>query len=558
MKEPLFKYQSEISWMWTHSDYCNLIDGPKDGDIRLNLKMKNKPYWKKKQKVYLDGEDMVKIYYGDQTKSVFIERVTVVVEEKENSVGFKLYHYSKGRRVGSQYFGVTRNVYYVTYNKKYGNFYSGVISSSKKKQRGKRIRTNNWSDIQSTLTHYVNMINEVALNTSNNQDLDTKHGWTVFYKGLGVFIHSIFGEPYRPLKTWNLSHAIEDLFSFYMKRNGVSLPDGFKKFMTSPMNKSKLVKHKSIVDYFMSMHDLKGKKIRKLLNEDKNLNWAMMIELFQILGVDYFNQLSFTYVSQYQRDSHYHVTPLNIPLNNTEKRNIVNVLNEYVETEDRSNNWNTIEESAHSIMDDHIRFRTQLNDYGETVRIRAKDLYEFKREHDEWVNLLETYKNGYIQRTYSDMMKKELEEFIVGPHLDYYPVLLTNSDEYNGESSHQKNCVRTYVEHPNCFIISIREGSPQGKERATVEYRYFKGSYPKNVQSLGRFNDSLSTNWNFVLEEMNNRVKRLSEKRVIVYPKMVKTFGNGNEVNRQSYWDKKRLVWDNDKDYNETVFDLFF
>ena len=82
-----------------------------------------------------------------------------------------------------------------------------------------------------------------------------------------------------------------------------------------------------------------------------------------------------------------------------------------------------------------------------------------------------SYKHGIIERNYPEMMVKELQEIIMGPHMDYYPVLLRDSDDYNEESGHQKNCVRTYVERPDCFIISIREGSRNGKERATVEFQ---------------------------------------------------------------------------------------
>jgi hypothetical protein len=137
-------------------------------------------------------------------------------------------------------------------------------------------------------------------------------------------------------------------------------------------------------------------------------------------------------------------------------------------------------------------------------------------------------------------------------------VLLTNTEQYNEESAHQNNCVRTYIEQANCFIISLREGSVNSKERATVEFRYFKGSTPLNVQALGRFNETLNSNWNYALEEIGNRIKRLSDARVIELPKMKKEFPNGKIIHRQSYWDKKRLVWDNNEDVKDDIFDFYF
>ena len=56
----------------------------------------------------------------------------------------------------------------------------------------------------------------------------------------------------------------------------------------------------------------------------------------------------------------------------------------------------------------------------------------------------------------------------------YYPVLLRKSMDYEKESQHQRNCVRSYSERPDCLIFSIRKGSIDGDERITVEYQYIK------------------------------------------------------------------------------------
>ena len=76
------------------------------------------------------------------------------------------------------------------------------------------------------------------------------------------------------------------------------------------------------------------------------------------------------------------------------------------------------------------------------------------------------------------------------------------------------------------------------------------------VQSLGKFNESLHRKWNITLEELKNRIHKLWEQNVIVYPSMTKDYPNGMSIERKAVWEEtelyssgglkdKRLVWDN-------------
>ena len=559
--ETHFKYQDQTSWMWTFNNECSIDDATNniqdDFGFRYNGPSSKKPLWLKKQKVILKSDEDIKEYYGDQTKSVFIERATLVVEEKENSIAIKLYNFSKGRKVGTSYFGVTQQLSYVTYNKKYKNFYSGVRVRGKKKVKGGSIKVNKWNDITSILSHMVQVVNEISLSGTDSMWLDTKHGWQQLRSAVNIFNEKL-----------GVSHKFDDiqklvdcLFLFYYKENGFKLPDGPFKFMNVPLSKAKLKKTDSVVDAFMKIYGYRGKKVRGILNSPNEVDYYTLNYLYNMLGVDFFNKLDLTFTfttAQATRNmgmgirSYYE----DCGLNNSEKSAIVDLCNDYVK-KTQGTSIISVEHSLVSLLRDHLRFKNNLKEFDVDVKFKARTKEEFNREHDEWTNTLDSYKHGIIERNYPEMMVKELQEIIMGPHMDYYPVLLRNSDDYNEESGHQKNCVRTYIERPDCFIISIREGSRNGKERATIEFRYTKGSHPTNVQSLGRFNELLSTNWNYVLEEIQNRVKRLSELRVIEVPKMKKTFPNGKEVTRQAYWNKKMLVWDNTDGAKDDFFDFF-
>lgn len=557
--ETHFKFQDQTAWMWTFNNECSIEESPnniqKDWGFRYNGPSRKKPLWVKKQKVILKSDEDIKEYYGDQTKSVFIERVTLVVEEKENSIAIKLYNFSKGRKVETTYYGVTQELSYITYNKKYKNFYSGVRVRGKKKSKGSSIKVNNWDNIISILSHIVQVVNGISLAGTDSMLLDTKYGWQQLRSAINIFNEKL-----------GISHKFDDItkqgdnmFLFYNKENSFKLPDGPFKFMWVRLSKDKLKKTDSVVDAFMKQYSYRGKKVRSILNSPDEVDYYTLNYLYCILGVDFFNKLNLTFTYESAQASRNVGTIRDYDdygLNNSEKNAIVDFCNDYVKKTEGTSVI-SVEHTLVSLLRDHLRFKNNLKEFDVDVKFKARTKEEFNREHDEWTNTLDSYKNGIIERNYPEMMVKELQEIIMGPHMDYYPVLLRNSDDYNEESGHQKNCVRTYIERPDCFIISIREGSRNGKERATIEFRYSKGGHPTNVQALGRFNELLSSNWNYVLEEIQNRVKRLSDARVIEVPKMKKTFSNGKEVKRQSYWNKKVLMWDNTDGTKDDFFDFF-
>jgi hypothetical protein len=159
---------------------------------------------------------------------------------------------------------------------------------------------------------------------------------------------------------------------------------------------------------------------------------------------------------------------------------------------------------------DHIKFYLTLKiRYNEDVIWESKTRNEFTVEHVEYSNKISRYKDGEWNRMYSQQFVDNVGKEIITPQGGvYYPVLFTKQKEYYGESECQSNCVKTYVKTTDCFIISLREGSSESKERATIEYRW---NYPnlkfERRQSLGRFNKNLDTKWDYALEELDNQIK---------------------------------------------------
>ena len=163
-------------------------------------------------------------------------------------------------------------------------------------------------------------------------------------------------------------------------------------------------------------------------------------------------------------------------------------------------------------MNDHIIYYNELKTYGEKVTLNAKTIDDFVTEHANWSVLISTYKQGYHVRNYNDKFVDNVQQSIydfIG--IEYHPVLLRSTNEYNEESAYQNNCVRTYVDKCSSVIVSLRNAN--GDERGTIEYYLTydptkKKLNLKRVQYRGQFNKSLPESWNHIMEILDGQVNK--------------------------------------------------
>ena len=196
-----------------------------------------------------------------------------------------------------------------------------------------------------------------------------------------------------------------------------------------------------------------------------------------------------------------------------EKENILNILNET-----KSKNFlNTLR--------DHLRFKHRLLIYGEEVKITAKNLEEFNQEHVEWSTSLESYSNGHVTRFYGEDSVL-VEDPIYTSDDTYFPILLKTTEDYQGESANQHNCVRTYSEKAYCFIVSLRKGDKDGFDRATIEYQFTENGI-RRTQTLGKYNRVLTDEWVEAVDDLDKRIDYLFKKGFIILPVMLKKYKNG-------------------------------
>ena len=129
---------------------------------------------------------------------------------------------------------------------------------------------------------------------------------------------------------------------------------------------------------------------------------------------------------------------------------------------------------------------------------------------------------------------------------DFHPILLDNSLTYNDESNHQSNCVKGYIGKPSCLIISVRFGK-FSEDRATIEYILTKKDdkiYADRVQSLGKFNQKLESQWTSVLLKLDQVVLSCVRDKRFETVKLTKECSNGVVLKSDTYWNNDgKLRW---------------
>lgn len=479
------------------------------------------------------SDDEVRKYYADKTKRLTIIRTKVQVVQEDHKVSIRFYYTTRTRQEGAQYFRVSRLTTFVTYNTKTKNFYFGNIQRKNKKLVSKKIRCNQFKSpfLTELKLSIRRTFNHIKAKTGDWKDLIISktnygsYGDEVAYKVLEKFAYTIFNNN-KILFDYKSNHLENQLYRMYLTDNNISFPDAVEQYSVIQIPKSLMIKEGNIVNCFMNANDIRGRHARSILNQNKDIDFHTLNEVYHNFGVDYFNKIRKTFFSR-SSDGMYNawfnmidvkVNSVKYDLSNSDKKRIVNLINESLDID-----WGVIR--------NHLYMIEELKKFGENFKMSFNNRHDFNHEHYEITELLEKYKEGKITRIYNNEFINMIEEPIYGFNVDYYPVILRTSAQYNEESKTQSNCVRTYIEYPNCFIVSLREGSIYGNIRATIEYKISKNSLNR-VQTRGRFNSNLSEIWDIPLEILDNRVDMIFKKNCFELPKLVKEFSNGKVIER--------------------------
>jgi hypothetical protein len=467
--------------------------------------------------------------YGNPMCTVTKTHAMVVVEKTGDKVAIKLFHGFRNRRAGNTWFKVSWNVQYISVNTKTGDVYTGYIREYQKKRKcKKRIRRNFFANDP------ISSMKSMIKNVINGYVLDKDKLSNVITDTISKFMFEIDSQD-----DFGQLDFSQRLFRFYLDKRQIRYPNNFQVFaqhLVGPEIRKILKKNgNKLVDAFMEVQKISGRKLKKALHNCHGLNISLYQHARDLFGDDWLNQDEGMIVSLLNSTS----GPSSILpefkniISNEELKRVYSVFKKvYID--------NTLDSWTFA---DHTRMYTELRLYGETdlrwMSENNKD--EFRQEHLDWTDKIQFYRQGFYKRFYPqyfvDMIQNKIGEYV--------PVLLTNSNQYNEESSTQSNCVKTYIGKPSSFIISLRKGLYG--ERATIEYQLFKTGDKvevKRIQSLGRFNYKLEEEWNDVLFKLDEIVVSSVKDKRFETVQITKECKNGIILNSDSDWDHgNKLRW---------------
>jgi hypothetical protein len=473
-------------------------------------------------------EDFVK-HFGNPFADVHFDRKRLFIEEGDDKISIKYQIHVKDRRVGGRYFTERKTTQYLTFNFKKKMFYSGTFSTKKKKVIGRSMRVN------PTYHAIGSFLDKVRVGNGTSVD-----------QYLYFFLEKIWGRMgiENPQNfEWNCMRSFYSL-TYYLV-NGIKIPNHWKKFTGIFFSKKELKKYDmNLVEAAMNKLGLKGSKVKQIFNEMEWVDFDRLYITYNLLGIDRFNKVEnkifdeyYTtdvteqlmemnkmgryyecfYSDRYNHPNHYIGRTL-IPLTSKEKDRILDLIPYF-------------DEYKYRTLLDHLDMKRDLANLGEDVKLKFTNMSSFNLEHEEFSRLLQSYRKGEVERFYGDV--DILETPIEHEGETYYPVLLRKTMDYEKESQHQRNCVRTYAERPDCIIFSIRKGSTDGDERVTVEYRYGRSEIT-NVQERAKFNELPTSEFSQVANIQLANINLLYKLGTLKLPKMLKKYRNGKNIELES------------------------
>lgn len=493
----------------------------------------------------LSSEEAFWEHLKDPLYEVFQYTATLVVEQKGDKLSLKWFYRTFSRKVGKQYFSLKKSMRFVTVNLKSGNVYFGeLINYQNKRNFVKKIRSNYFIN-DSFRAFRANLKNSISeFNVDDCSSLTNEV--------CRLFIDKIDGG------VENLSFG-DRLFKFHLDKKNIKYPNNFPLYSSVIQGEFRKILKKTdykIVDAFMVLNKIQGKKIKKVLHTVENLNVQNYKTGLKLFGSDWLNQ-----EENLLRDI------LNNKIEFILDNGLANDFNRFSSPKEKKRafslykSFNKDNEIDGWTLRDHFQIYVQLKRYGDTeVEWKSRDSSEFfRQEHLDWSDKLSFYKKGHYQRVYPQSFFEVIKDFKYNDE-NYFPVLLTNSLEYNMESSIQSNCVRGYIGQPSSIIISLRKNSELSENRLTVEYRVSKSPnlalyYIRRVQTKAKFNYEPDESWIEPLKVLDSSVELLVKNKKFETYKLTKKCANGVELESDTHFDENGLlVWsykaiDNDPYY---------
>jgi hypothetical protein len=460
--------------------------------------------------------------FGNPMCTVHLERVTLVVEGDDTKVSIKLFQYMKHRDVGKPYFRKQSQVKFITYKFDKNDLFFGQITNGfKKKKYSSSVRRNFFASnpFASIEVAFHNVFSPYKKDSEDSAK-------EILSQALNVFVSKIPNIDVMSGYNWD-----EIFYLNFLKNRNIKVPNNCLVFRhTIPLPSKRVLKKTGgkLLDSYMLNKGFNGDKLRKVLHEVSFINDQFYKQVENFFGEKFLKHQSteslkniFEFKSGYQMPGDIET------LTDLEKKNAFKVFEGMIKS---TQNIQTFI--------DHVNFYVMLKPL-EDIKWKSYDSMTFRREHEDWTDRYSHYTKGSYTRYYDEDFIKGVEQPIYNVNsIEYHPVVLLNSHQYNSESSRQHNCVKTYIDKASSLIVSFRENDIDSDERATIEYMIMKsgekGFKLKRVQTLGRFNKSLDAKWDLVIEELDNRINSLVEKSFKL-PKVKVDFKNQSIISESCF-----------------------
>jgi hypothetical protein len=509
-------------------NYCDI--NQKDRHILgLYVETKNKGKFFSDAQFHTEG-DFVK-HFGNPFASVHFDRQRLFIEESDDKISIKFQYYIKNRKVGGKFFTERKVTNYLTFNFKKKMFYSGTFSTKKKQVIGRSMKVNPTYFAIETFLRNIRIENSVAVDQYLYFFLEK------IWDRMGIENPQNF--------QWDCMRSFYSL-TYYLV-NGIKIPNNWRKFTGTFFSKKELKKFDmNLVDTAMDKLKLKGSKVKQIFNEMEWIDFDRLYMVYKILGIDRFNKIENKVFDPYYGDeimpiemnkmggsfecfyldkeqfNQYFLGRTLVPLTPKEKDRILDLMPYFDQYK-----WRTLI--------DHLEMKKDLINLGEDVKFKFTNISSFNLEHEEFSRLLQSYRKGDVERFYGDV--DSLETPIEHEGERYYPVLLRKTSDYEEESQHQRNCVRTYAERPECLIFSIRKESTDGDERITVEYQY-RHNEILNVQERAKFNQMPSLELSQVAKIQLANINLMYKLGTLKLPRLIKKYRSGKVIEQQATFDE--------------------
>tara|TARA_R110000787_G_scaffold1058_1_gene3835 strand:- start:1760 stop:3523 length:1764 start_codon:yes stop_codon:yes gene_type:complete len=559
----LHKFSQEEYWTEEYEKFNTL---PRDRSLDTNLfniGTKKDPelvtYKHKKNHHNISDVEWRKLCFSPFVNTQ-LRRITVVVEKVVDEgvttkVRISKYYMVKGKKCGAKYFWKKREMVHVTFDLVNNNIYK-TTSLQRGRKRSSKVLKNpfkywniehfklnelesdlNLSDKIMTLGPVRDLETLIPIGrrfSENPKYWDTKNK---IQSGLNSCFRELVKELSSDDELFNVSltqkESILDIAStWFCKVREIKNPDRWLYYFKNnyPGIKPLRKRGNNLIQTILREEGIYSKFAVKLFNTYKDISVLSYSIMLKVLGIELIQDLN----PELLREKYHLCWNLEMELSLTEKRNFIGILNSLLSSDiDLNKDVNMV---VSDIISDHLgRLKPRLMRAGMDMKLKAKTYEEFVQEHIEWTDLLDDINSS---TTVTHIYKKDFLNYIQQPltigGVKMTPVVLRDTHEYRDESNNQHNCVKSYVEHKNTCIISLRDCDDN---RITNEYgpnietpHNFdtiddENRVMTNRQSRGRFNTSVPEDLQPFIELLNLKMVRASKEQIYGKTQVIKECG---------------------------------